>query len=188
MNRIGFALLASALLVSSGIAAKDNDKQHIDPYVTGPADEVRMVQEVRHQLVMLPYYGIFDDLGFTVNGGTVTLVGEVTQPVLKENAGKVVKGVEGVTSVVNNIEVLPLSPNDDRIRRGVYRAIYGDPMLSTRYGFQALPSIHIIVKNGNVRLEGVVANEMDRNLCGIRANAVPGAFHVENDLKVEAKK
>jgi hyperosmotically inducible protein len=187
MNRIGFALLAGALLASS-LAAKDkDDKQHLDPYVTGPADEGRMVQEVRHQLVMLPYYGIFDDLGFTVNGGTVTLVGEVTQPVLKDDAGKVVKKVEGVANVVNNIEVLPLSANDDRIRRGVYRAIYGDPMLSTRYGFRALPSIHIIVKNGNVRLEGVVANEMDRNVAGLRANGVPGAFHVDNDLRVEGK-
>ncbi len=186
MNRIGFALFASALLVSSAIA-KDDTKQHLDPYVTGPADEVRMVQEVRHQLVMLPYFGVFDDLGFTVNGSTVTLVGQVTQPVLKADAGKVVSKVEGVTNVVNNIEVLPLSGMDDRIRRGVFRAIYGDPILSTRYGFQALPSIHIIVKNGNVRLEGVVANEMDRNLCGIRANGVPGAFHVENDLRVEGK-
>jgi len=187
MNRLGFAMLAGAVLVSSGIAAKDNDKQHMDPYVTGPVDEARMVQEIRHQLVMLPHFGVFDDLGFTVNGGTVTLVGEVTQPVLKSDAGNVVKKVEGVASVVNNIEVLPLSPNDDNIRRGVYRAIYGDPALSTRYGYRALPSIHIIVKNGNVRLEGVVANEMDRNIAGIRANAVPGAFHVDNDLKVEAK-
>jgi len=187
MNRIGFALLASALLVSSGIAAKDNDKQHLDPYVTGPPDEARMVQEVRHQLVMLPYFGVFDDLGFTVNGGTVTLAGQVTQPVLKEDAGRTVKRIEGVTNVVNNIEVLPLSANDDRIRRGVYQAIYGDPALSTRYGFRALPSIHIIVKNGNIRLEGVVANEMDRNLAGIRANGVPGAFRVQNDLRVESK-
>lgn len=190
MNRIGFALLASALLVSSGFAAKDNkdDKQgHVDPYVTGPANESRIVQEMRHQLVMLPYYGVFDDLGFTVNGGTVTLMGQVTQPVLKDDAGRVAKRVEGVTNVVNNIEVLPLSPNDDNIRRGAYRAIYGDPSLSTRYGFRALPSIHIIVKNGNIRLEGVVANEMDRNLAGIRANGVPGAFKVQNDLKVEGK-
>src|SRR5579863_6229647 len=101
MNRIGFAVLAGALLVSSGLAAKDNDKRHMDPYVTGPVDESRMIQEVRHQLVMLPYYGVFDDLGFTVNGGTVTLVGQVTQPVLKSNAGKVVGKVEGVTNVVN---------------------------------------------------------------------------------------
>jgi BON domain len=188
MNRIWFALLAGALLVSSGIAAKDkDDKRHLDPYVTGPPDEARMVKEVRHELVTLPYFGVFDDLGFTVNGSTVTLVGQVTQPVLKDDAGKVVKRVEGVTNVINNIEVLPLSANDDRIRRGVYRAIYGDPLLSTRYGFQALPSIHIIVKNGNVRLEGVVANEMDRNVAGLRANGVPGAFHVENDLRVEGK-
>jgi len=173
--------------VSSGLAAKDNDKRHMDPYVTGPVDESRMIQEVRHQLVMLPYYGVFDDLGFTVNGGTVTLEGQVTQPVLKDDAGRVVKRVEGVTNVVNNVEVLPLSPNDDNIRRGVYRAIYGDPALSTRYGYRALPSIHIIVKNGHVRLEGVVANEMDRNIAGLRANGVPGAFSVENDLKVEGK-
>jgi hyperosmotically inducible protein len=184
MNRIGLALLAGTLLVSSGVAAKDkNDDKHLDPYVTGPVNEARVVQEVRHQLVMLPYYGVFDDLGFTVNGGTVTLVGQVTQPVLKDDAGRALKKVEGVTNVVNNIEVLPLSPNDDNIRRGAYRAIYGDPSLSTRYGFRALPSIHIIVKNGNVRLEGVVANEMDRNVAtetfrdailpaiGIRTNA-----------------
>jgi hyperosmotically inducible protein len=186
MKRIGFAVLASTLLMASGLAAKDNDK-HLDPFVNGPVDESRVIQEVRHQLVMLPYYSVFDDLGFTVNGGTVTLVGEVTRPVLKDDAGKTVKRVEGVTDVVNNIEVLPLSPEDDRIRRGVYRAIYGDPSLSTRYGFQTLPSIHIIVKNGHVRLEGVVANQMDRNIAGIRANGVPGAFSVDNDLKIEAK-
>jgi hyperosmotically inducible protein len=187
MNRkIGLAVLASTLLLSSGlVAAKDND--HLDPYVTGPAGEAQIIKEVRHQLVTIPYYNVFDDLGFTVNGGTVTLVGQVTQPVVKDDAGKAVKRIEGVTNVVNNIEVLPLSPNDDRIRRGVYRAIYGDPMLSTRYGFQALPSIHIIVKNGNVRLEGVVANEMDRNVAGIRANGVSGAFKVENALKIEGK-
>src|SRR5580658_7611047 len=98
MNRIGFALFASALLVSSGIAAKDNDKQHLDPYVTGPVDESRLIQEVRHKLVMLPYYSVFDDLGFTVNGSTVTLVGAVTRPVLKDDAGKTVKDVEGVTN------------------------------------------------------------------------------------------
>jgi hyperosmotically inducible protein len=184
MNRIGFALLVCALTLS---AKNNNDKQHLDPYVTGPTDEARMVQEVRHQLVMLPYYSVFDDLGFNVNGTTVTLVGAVTRPVLKEDAGKVVQKVEGVTNVVNNIEVLPLSSIDDQLRRRVYRAIYGDSALSIRYGYRTLPSIHIIVKNGNVRLEGVVANEMDRSLAFIRANGVPGAFHVDNDLKVEAK-
>lgn len=188
MKRFAVALFAGALLMAFSLsAAAKDDKKHLDPYVAGPVDEARMIREVRHQLVSIPYYSVFDDLGFTVNGGTVTLVGQVTQPVVKDDASAVVKKIEGVTFVVNNIEVLPLSPNDDRIRRGVYRAIYGDPMLSTRYGFQALPSIHIIVKNGNVRLEGVVANEMDRTTAFIRANAVSGAFHVDNDLKIEGK-
>lgn len=188
MKSIAFGVLTSVLLTTAGFAADNKDKKnHLDPYVNGPANEIRMIQEVRHQLVMLPYYSVFDDLGFIVNGSTVTLVGEVTKPILKDNAAKVVKNVEGVTSVVNNIEVLPLSAMDDDIRRRVYRAIYGDPVLSTRYGFQALPSIHIIVKNGNVRLEGVVADEMDRNVAFIRANGVPGVFHVDNDLKIEAK-
>jgi hyperosmotically inducible periplasmic protein len=190
MKRTAVVLLSGLLLVSAGFAADDNkkkdDRKHFDPYMGSP-NEARLVQEVRHQLLMLPYYGVFDDIGFNVNGGTVTLLGEVTQPVLKDDAGRAVKKVEGVTNVVNNIEVLPLSPNDDNIRRGIYRAIYGDPALSTRYGFRALPSIHIIVKNGHARLEGVVANEMDRNLAGLRANGVPGVFSVDNGLKVEGK-
>lgn len=191
MNRIATALLAGALLIPAGLAA-DNKNQpqtppHSDAQIPGSANESQIAKEVRHQLVMLPYFGVFDDLGFTVNGGTVTLVGEVTRPTLKSEAGNVVKGVEGVTNVVNNIEVLPLSPDDDRIRRATYRAIYGDPSLSTRYGYQALPSIHIIVKNGHVRLEGVVANQGDKDIAGIRANSVPGAFSVENDLRVEGK-
>jgi hyperosmotically inducible protein len=193
MKRIAAAMFAFALLgpFAYGAGDKDKDKnqvpQHQDPYVNGSPDEGRIAKEVRHRLVMLPYFGVFDDLGFNVNGGTVTLLGEVTRPTLKSDAGNVVKRVEGVTEVVNNIQVLPLSPDDDRIRRDTYRAIYGDPALSTRYGFQALPSIHIIVSNGHVRLEGVVANEGDRNIAGIRANAVPGAFSVENDLRVEGK-
>ena len=184
MKRFGFVLLTGMMVMSGALSAKDNDKQHMDPYVNGPANENKMIQQIRHKLVTLPYYGVFDDLGFNVNGGTVTLVGEVTRPVLKDDAGRAVKEVEGVTNVVNNIEVLPLSGNDDQIRRGVYRAIYGDPILSTRYGYQALPSIHIIVKNGNVRLEGVVANEMDRSVANIRANGVPGVFKVQNELRV----
>jgi len=189
MKRFASALLAAALLIPGGLAAKDKDQvpQHKDAQIPGSADETQIAKEVRHQLVMLPYFGVFDDLGFTVNGSTVTLVGEVTRPTLKSDAGNVVKRVEGVSNIVKNIDVLPLSPDDDRIRRGVYRAIYGDPTLSTRYGFQALPSIHIIVKNGHVRLEGVVANEGDKNIAGIRANGVPGAFSVQNDLRVEGK-
>lgn len=187
MRKIGMALMAGILIVAGAAAAKDKDDKHIDPFVNGPANESKLIQEVRHRLVTLPYYGVFDDLGFTVDGSTVTLVGQVVLPVLKDDAASTVKRIEGVTNVVNNIEVLPLSPNDNQIRRGVYRAIYGDSVLSTRYAFQAIPPIHIIVKNGNVRLEGVVANEMDRNIAGIRANGVSGAFHVDNQLRVEGK-
>jgi len=140
---------------------------------------------VRHQLVMLPYYGVFDDLAFKLDGGTVTLMGAVVRPVLKSDAENVVKRIEGVTQVINEIKVLPPSPMDDQIRRAVYRAIYGDPALSTRYGFRAVPSIHIIVENGRVTLEGVVANEMDKNLCNLRANGVPNVFSVTNELQVE---
>lgn len=188
MRKIVFILLAGVMAAAGTLNAKDKDnKDHQDAFVNGPPNESKLVQEVRHKLLGLPYYGVFDDLGFTVNGGTVTLVGQVVMPVLKDDAAATVKEIEGVTNVVNNIEVLPLSPMDSRIRRAVYRAIYGDPVLSTRYGYQAVPSIHIIVKNGNVRLEGVVANEMDRTICNVRANAVPGVFHVENDLRVEGK-
>ena len=134
---------------------------------------------------MLPYYGIFDDLAFRVDGSTVTLMGSVARPVLKSDAENVVKRIEGVTQVVNQIKVLPLSPMDDQIRMAEYRAIYGDSQLGTRYGYRALPSIHIIVENGHVTLEGVVANQFDKNLINVRANAVPNVFSVTNNLVVE---
>jgi hyperosmotically inducible protein len=143
----------------------------------------KLYKEVRHQLVMLPWYSVFDNLAYKVDGDKVTLYGEVTRPVLKSDAEAAVKSLEGVASVVNNIEVLPLSPMDDQLRRAVYRAIYGDPGLS-RYSIQAVPSIHIIVKNGNVTLEGVVDNETDKNLAGLRANGVPNVFSVKNNLVV----
>jgi hyperosmotically inducible protein len=120
-----------------------------------------------------------------VEGSKVTLLGAVTRPTLKSDAENVTKRVEGVTQVDNRIEVLPLSSMDDQIRIAEYRAIYGDPVLSTRYGFRAVPSIHIIVKNGNVNLEGVAANQGDKDLINIRANGVPNVFHVTNDLQVE---
>ena len=152
----------------------------------GDRTHTNILKEVRHELVMLPYYNVFDNLSFQVDANNnVTLLGQVTNPVLKSDAGNVVKRIEGVASVNNQIEVLPLSPNDEQIRRAVYRAIYAYPTLSTRYGFQALPSIHIIVKNGNVSLEGVVANSADKNVAGIQANGVPGVFSVTNNLRVE---
>ena len=145
-----------------------------------------IAKEVRHELVTLPYYGVFDNLAFRVDDdGGVTLLGQVTRPVLKDDAERVVKKVAGVTRVKNEIEVLPLSPDDDRIRRAAYSAIYGDPALSTRYAYQAVPPIHIIVKNGNITLVGVVANQMDKTIAGIRANALPGVFSVTNNLRVE---
>jgi hyperosmotically inducible protein len=160
-------------------------KDHNDAFTRGPEGMSKLAQEVRHQLVMLPYYTIFDDLAFRVDGGTVTLLGAVTRPTLKSDSENVVKRLEGVTQVNNEIEVLPLSPFDDQIRRATARAIYGDPSIGDRYGNRALPSIHIIVKNGQVMLEGVVANEGDKNLINIRANGVPNVFKVTNNLQVE---
>ena len=145
----------------------------------------RIVKEVRHELVMLPYYGVFDNLSYKVDpDGTVTLLGQVARPTLKSDAENVVKLIEGVEKVVNNIEVLPLSSNDDRIRRGTYRAIYGNEALS-EYQLRAVPPIHIIVNNGHITLEGVVARQMDKQIAGIQANSVPGAFSVTNNLVVE---
>ena len=143
----------------------------------------KLAKEVRHQLVMLPWYSVFDSLVYKVEGDKVILSGQVTRPTLKSDAEAAVKSIEAVSSVVNNIEVLPLSPMDDQIRRAVYRAIYGDPGLS-RYSIQAVPSIHIIVKNGNVTLEGVVDNEADKNLAYLRTSAVPNIFSVKNNLVV----
>jgi hyperosmotically inducible protein len=167
-----------------GLAQNDG---HNDAFVPGPQRENRLMKEVRHQLVMLPYYTIFDDLAFRLNGSQVTLLGAVTNPVLKSDAQNVVKSIEGVTSVDNQIKVLPLSPMDWQIRRAMFRAIYGDPQIGDRYGHQALPPIHIIVDNGHVTLEGVVANQADKNLINIRANGVPDVFSVSNNLIVEGR-
>jgi hyperosmotically inducible protein len=176
--------IAAVLLLGPYCFAADK-KKHEDPYLQGQAGEAALVQRVRHELLMLPYYSIFDDLGFRVDGSTVTLEGDVTRPTLKSDAENVVKRVEGVSQVVNQIKVLPLSNMDWQVRRAVARAIYGDPQIGTRYGYQALPSIHIIVENGNVTLEGVVANQFDKNLINIRANSVPNVFKVTNNLQVE---
>ncbi|HEY1216359.1 MAG TPA: BON domain-containing protein [Bryobacteraceae bacterium] len=132
---------------------------------------------------MLPYYGVFDNLAFKVDGATVTLLGQVTRPTLKSDAGNVVKNIEGVEKVINNIEVLPLSPNDDRIRMAEYRAIYGRPGLD-QYALRAVPTIHIIVRNGHVTLVGAVMNQGDKDRAGIIANSVPGVFSVTNNLVV----
>ncbi len=164
-------IFAGVLCATGVLLAADANTDHI-------------VKEVRHELVMLPYYGVFDNLAFRVDGDKVTLLGQVTQPTLKSSAGNVVKRIEGVRQVDNEIEVLPLSPMDDRIRQATYRAIYSKPQLQM-YSMRAVPPIHIIVKNGNVTLEGAVANQGDKNIAGIAANGVSGVFKVTNNLVVE---
>ncbi len=181
---VAVAILGSLLIAPQTLAAR-HDKNHGDVFMRADDDEGLLARKVRHELLMLPYYGVFDDLAFKIDGNTVTLLGEVTRPTLKSDAEAVVKRIPGVERVVNEIEVLPLSPVDDRIRMAAYRAIYGDPVLSTRYGYRALPSIHIIVKNGNITLRGVVANEADKNLVFMRANSIAGVFSVKNELDVE---
>jgi hyperosmotically inducible periplasmic protein len=143
-----------------------------------------LTKEVRSQLVLLPFYSVFDNLAYKIDGTKVTLLGQVVKPFLKDSAGKAVKSIEGVTEVDNQLEVLPLSPSDDRIRRAEYRAIYSKPSLQM-YELRSVPPIHIIVKNGHVTLEGVVARQADKDLAGLAANGVPGVFSVTNNLRVE---
>lgn len=175
MRQRSFAVAGALLTVSAGLLFASNGQQN-----KGSIEE-----QVRRELAKLPYYNVFDNLTFRVDDGTVTLLGEVTQPVVKDDAGRAVKHIEGVRSVNNEIEVLPLSPFDNQIRQGTYRAIYGYPALQ-RYAAGVVPSIHIIVKNGHVTLEGVVATEMDKQLAYMRANGVPNVFSVENNLRVES--
>jgi hyperosmotically inducible protein len=143
-------------------------------------------ERVRHELLMLPYYNVFDTLSYRVDNGTVTLFGSVTNPVLKSDAESAVRKLEGVAKVDNEIEVLPLSAFDSRIRFREYLAIYGSAPLE-RYGMGTQPSIRIIVKNGHVTLVGAVDSEADKNLAFIRANQVPGVFSVTNELQVEKR-
>lgn len=208
MNRrtahsIGAATLCLALFASFGRAQEKTTAS------TGMSqDEVlRIAKEVRKQIVTLPQYGVFDNIHFGIKpDGTVVLRGEASRPILKSSAGNVVKKVEGVEKVENDIEVLPNSPNDDRLRAAVYRAIYRDPVLQKYTVNRGSPrggpsvarmaggitndppigyhAIHIIVKNGNVTLTGVVNNETDMAIAGIRANGVAGVFSVDNQIQV----
>ncbi len=147
-------------------------------------DEFKLVEKVRKELVTLPYFSVFDNLAYNYADGVVTLTGQVMRPTLKSDAGRVVARIAGVEQVVNNIEVLPLSGFDDSTRVAVYRAVYRQPGLD-RLSFQAVPPIHIIVKNGNVTLEGVVLNQGDKNRAFIAANSVANVFSVTNNLRVE---
>jgi hyperosmotically inducible protein len=181
----GALALAAFLVIVPLQAQKSKDKGVAAN--SGAKGQDRITREVRHELVMLPYYGVFDNLAYRVDGGSVTLMGQVARPTLKSDAGNVVKGIEGVTHVDNQIEVLPLSPMDDGLRVAEYRAIYGHPGLD-RYAMQAVPPIHIIVSNGKVTLEGVVATQADKDMAAIRANTVSGVFSVVNNLRVESDK
>ena len=143
-------------------------------------------REIHHQLLVLPYYSVFDSISFTLNGTKVTLTGQVVRPTLRSQAEAAVKSIEGVVIVVNQIEILPASPADDELRRATYRAIFEDATLA-RYAVQTVPPIHIIVKNGNVALEGAVESASDRNLAGSRAGGVANVHNVKNNLVVRPK-
>jgi|HubBroStandDraft_2_1064218.scaffolds.fasta_scaffold75699_3 hyperosmotically inducible protein len=152
---------------------------------TTTPDTSSINQQVHHKLAMLPWYGVFDNLAYQVNGTEVTLTGEVISEhgVTKDDAGKAVKSIPGVTNVVNNIEVLPPSPFDNQIRRAEYRKIFSQPQLGG-YSMGAIPQVHIIVKGGHVSLEGIVMNQMDKTVAGLAANTVPGVFSVDNNLRI----
>ncbi len=198
---IGAVLFASLVFSAPAVSAQSKDKQQASEpggdtqgmlqvlpgtkqTITGAdAQTVRIAREVRHELAMLPYYSLFDDLKYKVDGSTVTLGGAAISLSLKSDAESAVKNIEGVTKVINNIEQLPPSPADDQIRHAEARQIFSFGNLS-RYSWEASPTIHIIVKNGRVWLEGVVDSEADKNAAGLQANQVPGVFSVTNNLQI----
>jgi hyperosmotically inducible protein len=173
MTKLSKVILSAALLAAQIGWAGDK--------TSGPG---RIEQQVRRELVTLPFYNLFDSFTFRVDGDVVTLMGKVTRPTLKSDAENVVKKIEGIRMVNNQIEILPLSPNDDQLRLSLYRAIYGHTILQT-LAIRAVPPIHILVQNGNVTLEGSVANSMQKTIAGAQANSVSGVFSVINNLSVD---
>ena len=181
MKEICSVLLGAALLAAPAASFSQSPAA---PRQGGANYGNRLAEEVRHQLVLLPFLTVFDNLQYSVNGSEVTLQGWVTNGAVKDDAGRAVKGVEGVTKVNNNIQLLPVSPFDDQIRRAEFRAIYGFPALE-KYASGTLLPIHIIVNGGHVTLEGTVLSQADKDLVTARANGVPNVFSVMNNLKVE---
>ena len=175
------ALLASTVFAQTPALPQNRQK------LGGTDPTARIAREVMHEMLMLPYYSVFDNLAFRVEGYTVHLYGQVVNAALKPDAEASVKHIEGVQKVVNNIEVLPPSGMDDRIRRAEYRAIYGFGGLS-KYSWGTVPSIHIIVKGGHVTLVGVVDNSMDKQMAEMRAKGVSGVFSVDDQLRVASEK
>ncbi|HEV7522330.1 MAG TPA: BON domain-containing protein [Candidatus Angelobacter sp.] len=178
-------LAAVLALGTTGLAFASSTDQ-ASQQVTSSVEQ-RLSGKVRHELNMIPQFTIFDNVAYSVDGRTVTLVGQVRDAIVKDSAEARVKHLEGVDRVDNQIEILPASFNDDRIRRQVARAVFNDPRLSN-YAIQPVPPIHIIVKNGHVNLEGVVRTQTDKDDAFIRANGVPGVFSVDNNLQVEQPK
>ena len=177
-------ILAGALMATPALSLAGTTTTAVD---ANSRTTIELAKKIRKELVTLPFYSVFDNFAFRIDdSGVVTLLGQVSRPTLRTDAGRVVARVEGVKSVKNEIEVLPLSPFDDQIRIAVLRSIYAQPALS-RYGLGTQPSIRIIVKRGEVTLEGVVNNETDSNIAFIRANGVAGVFKVTNNLRVEGQ-
>jgi len=148
--------------------------------------EDRTTRAIRRELLTLPYYGVFDHLAFTIDKGTVRLLGQVRTPSLKRDAERAIEDLEGVEQVVNEIEILPTSTHDDQIRMAAYRAIYRHDALE-RYAIQALPPIHIIVKNGHITLEGIVGSQIDKTIAAAQARSIPQVFSVTDNLRVESR-
>ena len=178
ISQIAIRLFATLLLAVMPAVALANPVQR--------AANPQLERRVRHELVTLPYYGVFDNLAYSVNGGNVTLYGQVVRPSTRSDAERRVRKLPGVTRVVNNIEVLPLSSFDDDVRLATYRSIARMGGLY-RYLQGVNPSLHIVVGRGHVTLEGVVANSGDRTLAYHAANRVPGVFSVKNNLRVEGE-
>lgn len=174
---LGLVLLATTVLAQTPALPQERQK------LGGTNATERISREVMHELLMQPYYSVFDNLAYKVEGNTVYLYGEVVNPSLKSDAEAAVKKIEGVDKVVNNIEVLPPNSQDDLIRHAEYRAIYGFDGLS-KYSWGTVPSIHIIVKQGHVKLVGVVDNQTDKQMAEIQAKSVPGVFSVDDELQV----
>lgn len=191
LSKLTQTMMIVTLIFAVGSAAQAggvNGKLENTPVVTQTSmnnDPAYIIKEVRHELTMLPYYSRFDWLEFRVEDSTVILSGQVVRPTLRSDAERVVSKIKGVDKVVNQIETLPLSPMDDQIRLAEARAVFDFGGTLYRYGMQVTPSIHIIVKNGNVTLKGVVANKADSNMANIKANGVPNVFSVKNELQIE---
>lgn len=175
------AAIGAALLIGIASVAVMADPP------SGPAtNDAQLAKRVRHELLMLPYYGVFDNLAYNINGGTVTLYGQVVRPTTRSSAERVVKKLPGVARVVNNINVLPLSSFDDQIRAATYRSIARAGGLY-RYLMGGNPSLHIIVDHGHVTLEGVVSGKGDKTLAYMAARRVPGVFSVTNNLRIQGE-